>query len=87
MGPMPGTSKDWKQATHDLCEAAVYPPDKKIDLEAIYRGESIAGYWGRPSEIGWRKAAIEDLDTRVKCGTGGQVYYGTRGSMCPTIRS
>ncbi len=76
MGPMPGTNKDWKQATHDLCEAAAYPPDKKVDLNAIYRGKSIAGYWGRPAEIGWRKATIEDLDTRVKCGTGGQVYYG-----------
>ena len=31
-GPMPGTKKDWKQATRELCEAAVYPPDEKVDL-------------------------------------------------------
>ena len=24
----------------------------------------------------WRKVTVEDLDTRVKCGIGGQVYYG-----------
>jgi hypothetical protein len=73
---MPGTNQDWKQATHDLCEAATYPPDKSVDLAATYRGALIAGYWNKLSEIGWRRATIEDLDTRVRCGMGGQIYYG-----------
>lgn len=75
-GPMPGTNKDWKQATRERCEAAVYPPDEKVDLAAFYRGTTIAGYWGKPAEVRWRKATIDDLDSRVRCGLGGQVYYG-----------
>jgi hypothetical protein len=75
-GPMPGTNKDWKQATRELCEAAAYPPDEKVDLAAVYRGEMIDGYWAKPGEVRWRKAAIDDLDTRVRCGLGGQTYYG-----------
>ena len=75
-GPMPGTNRDWKQAARDLCEAIAYPPDKKVDLDADYRGESVAGYWGKPAAIGWRKATMKDLDTHVKCGLGGQIYYG-----------
>jgi hypothetical protein len=75
-GPMPGTNRDWKQATRELCEAGVYPPDEQVDLAACYRGGILGGYWGNPHEVRWAKAAIDDLDTRVRCGAGGQVYYG-----------
>ncbi len=75
-GPMPGTNRDWKQATRELCEAAAYPPDEQVDLAAAYRGDLIAGYWNKLGEVRWRKAPVDDLDTRVRCGSGGQVYYG-----------
>jgi hypothetical protein len=75
-GPMPDTNKDWKQATSELCEAATYPPDEKVDLSASFRGQMTDGYWARQAEVRWRKATVDDLDTRVRCGTGGQVYYG-----------
>lgn len=75
-GPMPGSNKDWKQVTRELCDAAVYPPDEKVDVAASYRGDSIAGYWNKQAEVRWRKVTVDDLDTRVRCGLGGQIYYG-----------
>ncbi|MCY2988931.1 MAG: hypothetical protein NTY19_13830 [Planctomycetota bacterium] len=75
-GPMPGTNQDWKQATRELCEAAAYPADAQVDLAAAYRGDLIAGYWNKLGEVRWRNAPVDDLDTRVRCGSGGQVYYG-----------
>ena len=75
-GLMPGTRRDWKEATVETCEAASYPPDRGVDLDAEYSGERIQGYWNKLDKIGWRPAAIEAQDTRVTCGMGGQVYYG-----------
>lgn len=76
-GKMPGTTKDWKLATQEFCEAQKYPPDdQKFDPRAVYKGEIIQGYWSDPHEVRWQPATIADLDTRVKLGLGGQVWYG-----------
>ena len=67
---MPGTNKDWKQATSELCEAATYPPDEKVDLAARYRGQMADGYWDKQAEVCWRKATVDDLDTRMRMRNG-----------------
>ncbi len=76
-GPMPGTAKDSKQAGREFCESAAYPPDNGVvDLKAVFRGEMIQGYWGKPASLGWSRATVADLDTRVVCGAAAQVWYG-----------
>lgn len=83
-GPMPGTDRDWKQATRDFCEAGAYPPDDHVDLGTVFRGPLISGYWGAPGELRWRPATVADLDTRVVCGGGGQVWYGATWLQVPS---
>jgi hypothetical protein len=83
-GHMPGTNKDYKQAGRDFCEAAAYPPDRgTVDLKEVFRGELIHGYWGKPGELRWRKASVEDLDTRVLLGASAQVWYGASWVQVP----
>ena len=36
----------------------------------------IQGYWADPGRVGWKPASTAELDTRVKLGGGGQVWYG-----------
>jgi len=75
-GPLPGTKIEMKKAVRDFCEKAVYPPDTAgVDLDAVYKGEMIQGYWPDPRAVRWKPATIEGLDTRVKLGGGGQVWY------------
>jgi hypothetical protein len=75
-GPLPGTKIEMKKAVREFCEAATYPPDAApVDLSATYTGEMIRGYWPDPKAVRWKPAAIEELDTRVKLGGGGQVWY------------
>jgi len=77
MGPLRGKKIDAKQAAREFCEAAVYPPDNQnVDLQAVYRGELVRGYWRDPLQVGWRPAKTADLDTRVVCGPAAQVWYG-----------
>ncbi|HCE44508.1 MAG TPA: hypothetical protein DET40_13255, partial [Lentisphaeria bacterium] len=76
-GKMPGTEKNWKDATIEFCEAQKYPPDDgKVDTKAVYKGEIIKGYWNDPGEVRWKTANSVDLDTRVILGGGGQVWFG-----------
>ena len=75
-GLMPGTRRDWKEVTRELCEAAAYPPDRLVDLSSSFTGEQIHGYWDKLTEVRWRSATIEPQDVRVVGGMGGQVYYG-----------
>ncbi len=75
-GMLPGTRRDWKEVTRELCEAASYPPDRAVDLRAVYTGEQIQGYWDKLNEVRWRPATVEPQDVRVIGGQGGQVYYG-----------
>jgi hypothetical protein len=76
-GTMPGTGKDFKQAGREFCEASRFPPDAgKVDLKEVFTGEMLHGYWGQPREVRWRKATVEDLDTRVLLGESAQVWYG-----------
>ncbi len=73
----PGNPKRSKQAAREFCEAATYPPDDgRVDLQAVYGGEIVRGYWQNPGQVRWRPAKIADLDTRVICGPAGQVWYG-----------
>lgn len=84
MGPLPGTHKDAKQAGREFCEAAGYPPDDgKVDLQAVYRGEMVRGYWQDPVGVRWRPAKTADLDTRVICGPSAQVWYGASWMFAP----
>ncbi|MCX7049904.1 MAG: hypothetical protein NTX50_31030 [Candidatus Sumerlaeota bacterium] len=65
-----------KKAVRDFCEAAAYPPDSgKVDLQAVFNGDMIRGYWPDPRKVQWKPATIADLDTRVILGDGGQVWY------------
>ena len=76
-GLMPGTNKNWKDATKEFCEAQKYPlDDLKVDPTAVYKGGIVQGYWNNPGEVRWRVVTTADLDTRVKLGDGGQVWYG-----------
>ena len=84
MGPLPGTKKDAKQAGREFCEAAGYPPDnRKVDLQAMYRGELVRGYWQDPGQVRWHAAKTADLDTRVICGPAAQVWYGANWIFAP----
>lgn len=78
-GEMPGSHKDSKRAAHDFCETATYPPDSaaRFDLQAVYTGDIIRGYWNDPRQVHWKPAIIADLDTRVILGPSAQVWYGT----------
>lgn len=76
-GKMPGTDDDYKQAARAFCEAAKYPlDDGKVDLQAAFSGPMVRGYWNDPGRVTWKKATIDDLDTRVACGPSAQVWYG-----------
>ena len=77
-GVIKGTSIEMKKAVKDFCEAAHYPPDDgRVDLNAVFTGELIKGYWNDPHQVRWKPRTIEALDTRAIVGTGGQVWYGT----------
>lgn len=77
-GLMPGTRIEMKSAVREFCERATYPPDSgKVDLNAVYKGDIIRGYWNYPGEVRWKRAVIADLDTRVILGSGAQTWYAT----------
>ena len=81
---LPGTTKDYKQAGREFCEAATYPPDDgKVDLQAVYQGAMVRGYWPDPGPVRWHAAKTADLDTRVICGTAAQVWYGASWIFAP----
>ena len=76
-GVIAGTTIEMKKAVREFCEAARYPlDDAQVDLEAVFTGDLIRGYWPDPTRVTWKPASIEPLDTRVICGGGGQVWYG-----------
>jgi hypothetical protein len=73
----PDLGEDRKGAARKLCDAAQYPPDSgKVDVQSIYKGEIVRGYWQDPGQVRWRPAKTADLDTRVACGPAAQVWYG-----------
>ncbi len=75
-GIISSTKKDMKQAVREFCEAAKYPPDDgKVDPKAVFAGEMVRGYWAAPGRVGWKPARTAELDTRVRLGGGGQVWY------------
>jgi len=67
-----------KQPIIDYFEKAEFPPDNHVvNPTETFGGEQISGYWGAPKrDIGWKKATVELLDTRVIVGNGGQLWYG-----------
>jgi len=73
-----------KKAVIDFYEKAEYPPDNNIVNPAEkFSGELIHGYWGKPREIGWRKASVADLDVRVDGGAASQAWYGATWIWAP----
>ncbi len=71
---LPGPLKD---AARTFFETKPFPPDDgKVDLNAVFTGEAIRGYWPDPREVRWRSATVADLDSRVILGASGQVWYG-----------
>jgi hypothetical protein len=75
LGTLPGTTKSLKQAAAEFYGAATYPPDGgKVDLNAVYTGEQVTGYWGGNS-VRWRPVAVPNLDQRLNLGSGGQVWH------------
>ncbi|HEY0074129.1 MAG TPA: hypothetical protein VGB77_08515 [Abditibacteriaceae bacterium] len=82
-GKITGTDKEMKQAVREFYEAAAYPPDTgQVDLQAVYQGEMVRGYWNDPGKVKWKTASIADLDTRVILG-GAQVWYGATWIYAP----
>jgi len=74
-----------KQPVIDFFEQASYPPDNNVvNPTEKFTGEQISGFWGAPREIGWCKATVADLDTRVKIADGGQLWYGATWVYAPT---
>ncbi len=66
-----------KKEVNRFFESAVYPPDTgKVDINQIFSGSEIDGYWKKEKSIKWSRATIADLDTRVTLGLGAQVWYG-----------
>ncbi len=64
--------------------SAVYPLDNgKVDVNQVFSGSDIDGFWRKNKQIRWRDATIEDLDTRVKLGGGSQVWYGATWIYAP----
>jgi hypothetical protein len=81
---IPDPRDKMKDAVHAFCEAAKYPPDDgKVDLAAVYKGDSIHGYWNGPAEVRWRPATVADLDTRVVLGPSAQTWYGATWVYAP----
>lgn len=72
-----------KEATRKFYDAAQYPPDAGVDVKAVYSGPQIQGYWPKANEIRWKAATAEDLDTRVKLGSGAQVWYAATWICAP----
>ena len=78
----PGAEKfNWdprnKEEVKRFYEAATFPPDNGVvDLDAVYTGEMIRGWWGDPRRVVWKRATIEDMDVRVVLGGAAQVWYG-----------
>ncbi len=65
-----------KDAVKAFGEAGHYPPDNgKVDLNAVYSGEQVHGYWKDPGQVRWKPATIADLDTRILTGPAGQIWY------------
>lgn len=84
-GVIAGTNIEMKKAVREFCEAAKYPPDDaKVDLKAVFTGDQLQGYWSDPRRVAWKAATIESLDTRVICGSGGQVWYGATWVYAPS---
>jgi hypothetical protein len=86
MGLLPGTQKDMKEAVREFCDAAKYPlDDGKVDLKTAFTGEMVKGYWGDPGRVSWKPASLAELDTRVRLGGGGQVWYGAAWVHAPAV--
>ncbi len=67
-----------KPEVQKFYEAATFPPDDgNVDLKASYEGPQIKGYWPEQKRLQWKPAKVADLDTRIICGEGSQVNYGT----------
>ena len=82
--PFRGTNQSEKDAARAFCEAATYPPDDgKVDLQAVFQGDLVRGYWPDPGPVRWRPARLADLDTRVTCGPAAQVWYGATWIFAP----
>ena len=77
LGLIPGTNLDMKNAVCEFFRDARYPLDTdEVDPKAVFSGPLVCGYWKDPGEVKWRHAVIDELDTRVRCGDGGQAWYG-----------
>ena len=76
-GTVPGTTKSRKDVSREFCEAQHYPPDTQIvDLNTVYKGDLIQGYWENPGTVRWKPATVAELDTRVVLGGAGETWYG-----------
>ncbi len=76
-GLIQGTNLDMKDAVRDFFRGEHFPPDKaEVDPKAVFSGPLVRGYWQDPGQVKWRHAVVDPLDTRIRCGDGGQVWYG-----------
>ena len=76
-----GEEKDRGRA---FSAAAKYPPDNGVvDLQAVFKGQDVHGYWPDPGEVRWKKASVADLDTRESVSLAPRHRFGTarRGFM------
>ncbi len=76
-GTLPGTNLNAKEAAHAFCEAGVYPPDDgQVDPLAVFKGDSIKGYWRERGDVRWTPASVRELDERISLGEAAQTWYG-----------
>ncbi|MEZ0296934.1 MAG: hypothetical protein ACAI35_10815 [Candidatus Methylacidiphilales bacterium] len=74
-----------KNSAIKLLSARMFPVDEQgVDLNAVYTGEMIKGWWPKVNEVRWKPASVADMDTRVAYGTGAaQVYFGATWVYAP----
>ncbi len=67
---------EMKDDVRKFFEAAVFPPDEKLDFTATYEGQITRGYWADPGKVKWKPTTTEPLDTRAIIGRSAQIWYG-----------
>ena len=76
-----------KKSVQKLSDEARYPPDSGIvDKQAIFSGPLLKGYWPESKELRWheKSVALDELDSRIRLGPAGQVWYGATWIFSPT---
>lgn len=76
--------EDQKKELRKFMASAKYPPDAgTVDLDAVYKGDMILGYWNNPGQVTWKPRSVAELDTRVNLGKAAELWYGSTWIYAP----